>query len=67
MPVVSIVTNPLDMKQKRELIAGVTDVCCRVMQLPAEKIVVILDEKPADAIGIAGMLLADRLAGASGN
>ncbi|WBF68531.1 4-oxalocrotonate tautomerase family protein [Desulfovibrio subterraneus] len=62
MPIVTIVSNPLDVEQKRELVREITETCSRVMSLPPQTIVVILDEKQAENIGVAGTLLADRAA-----
>lgn len=60
MPVVTIVSNPLSAEQRRELVREVTEACARVMRLPAQTIVVVLDEKSPDTIGVGGVLLADR-------
>ncbi|UZP68825.1 4-oxalocrotonate tautomerase family protein [Desulfovibrio mangrovi] len=62
MPVVTVVSNVLEKDQKRELVAQITDVCSRVMNLPPQTIVVILDEKQPENIGVAGTLLSDRTA-----
>lgn len=59
MPIITVVSNPLKMEQKRKLVAEITEACARVMELPPQSIVVILDEKKGDNIGVAGTLLAD--------
>ncbi len=60
MPIVNIVSNKLSEKQRKELVAGVTEVCSKVMQMPPQSIIVILDEKTPETIGVGGVLLSDR-------
>ena len=60
MPIINIQARSLPVERKRELVAQITEVVARAYQLPPETITVLIQELPAENIGVAGRLLSDR-------
>jgi len=60
MPIVTIQARALPVEKKRDLVAKVTDVVEDAYQLPREAITVLIQEYPAENIGVAGQLISDR-------
>ena len=60
MPIINIQARFLPVERKRELVAQITELVCRVYQLPPETITVLIQELPPENIGVAGRLLSDR-------
>ena len=60
MPIVTIQARALPVEKKRDLVAKVTDVVEEAYELPREAITVLIQEYPAEKIGVAGQLISDR-------
>lgn len=60
MPVIIVNGPALSLEKKRELIKGLTEVASRVMNVPEEAFVVLVNENPQENVGVGGILLADR-------
>ena len=60
MPIINIQARALPLDRKRELVAQITELVGRAYQLPPETITVLIQELPAENIGVAGRLLSDR-------
>ncbi len=60
MPIVTIQARALPVEKKRDLVAKVTDVVEETYELPREAITVLIQEYPAENIGVAGQLISDR-------
>ena len=60
MPVVTIQARALPTEKKRELVRQITELVCASYGLPAESVIVFIEELPSENIGVAGILNADR-------
>lgn len=60
MPIITVQGNPLPMEARRELVRELTQSAARIMGLPPETIVVVLECRPAEDYAVGGVLLADR-------
>ncbi|MFE6822084.1 4-oxalocrotonate tautomerase DmpI [Streptomyces sp. NPDC057690] len=60
MPAVTIQQGPRDVELKRELIKKITDAFVETYRIPAETVMVFIEETPADSFGVGGRLAADR-------
>lgn len=60
MPVISISGPKLSAEQKRELISDFTGVASRVMGIPKESFVVLIQENPPENVGVGGVPLTER-------
>ena len=60
MPIVTIQARALPVEKKRDLVAKVTDVVEEAYELPREAITVLIQEYPAENIGVAGQSISDR-------
>jgi 4-oxalocrotonate tautomerase len=59
MPAVTIQQGPRDVGQKRELIKKITDAFVETYRIPAETVMVFVEETPTDSFGVGGKLAAD--------
>jgi 4-oxalocrotonate tautomerase len=57
MPVINLAISQLDQDQKTALIEKFTAAAVEVTRIPADKFVVLIDELPADNIGVGGVPL----------
>ena len=62
MPIIIFEGPALETDKKRELIRGLTDAAASATGLPPEQIITILHENGPGRVGVAGELLADRIA-----
>ncbi|WP_369182349.1 4-oxalocrotonate tautomerase DmpI [Streptomyces sp. Y1] len=60
MPIVTIQQGPRSVEQKRELVKKVTDAFVEALEVPAESVMVWVQEYPAENWGVAGTLTADK-------
>ena len=61
MPVITIAARPLpDTEKKATLVRQVTEAACEAYGVPAESIIVLIQEYPLENIGVAGCLVAER-------
>lgn len=60
MPIIHVIANTMSLETKRELTRELTEAAARILDMAPEKIVVILDSKSPEDIGVAGTLLVDR-------
>lgn len=60
MPIIHVIANTMSLETKRELTHELTEAAARILHMAPEKIVVILDSKSPEDIGVAGTLLVDR-------
>ncbi|HEY3503422.1 MAG TPA: 4-oxalocrotonate tautomerase DmpI [Actinocatenispora sp.] len=60
MPAVTIQQGPRPVELKRDLIRKITDAMVETYQIPAETVMVFIEETPTDSFGVAGRLAADR-------
>lgn len=60
MPVVTIQARALPVEKKRDLVRQITDLVCAAYAMPPESVIVFVEELPAENIGVAGVLNADR-------
>ncbi|WP_433464220.1 4-oxalocrotonate tautomerase DmpI [Spirillospora sp. CA-128828] len=59
MPAVTVQQGPRDVELKRELIKKITDAFVETYRIPAETVMVFIEETPTDSFGVAGKLAAD--------
>ncbi len=62
MPIIIFEGPALEVDKKREFIRSVTDAATSATGLPPETIVTILHESTPEQVGVAGELVADRIA-----
>ncbi|MFJ9898414.1 4-oxalocrotonate tautomerase DmpI [Streptomyces sp. NPDC091280] len=60
MPAVTIQQGPRDVELKRKLIEKVTDAFVEIYRIPAETVMVFIEETPTDSFGVGGKLAADK-------
>ncbi|MDL4814045.1 4-oxalocrotonate tautomerase DmpI [Actinomadura opuntiae] len=60
MPAVTVQQGPRSVELKRELIGKITDAFVETYGIPAETVMVFIEETPADSFGIAGKLAIDK-------
>ncbi len=60
MPVVTLQARALPLEKKRELVQKITDVVCAAYGMPPESVTIFIEELPAENLGVAGILNADR-------
>jgi 4-oxalocrotonate tautomerase len=61
MPTITVDGPPIaELAKKRELVKGMTDVAAKVYGIPAQAMVVLIRENPAENVGVGGELIADR-------
>ncbi|MFF1445529.1 4-oxalocrotonate tautomerase DmpI [Streptomyces sp. NPDC058295] len=60
MPAVTIQQGPRDIALKRELIKKITDAFVETYRIPAETVMVFIEETPTDSFGVGGRLAADK-------
>jgi 4-oxalocrotonate tautomerase len=63
MPMITVSGPPADMAHKRTLVEGVTKAATEAYSLPADTIVVIIQENPPENVARGGVLLVDRQPG----
>ena len=61
MPIITIAARPLpDLERKATLVRKVTEATCEAYEMPAESIIVLIQEYPKENIGVAGCLVSER-------
>ncbi len=65
MPVITVATHPIDQEKKTRLIKEITEIAVNIIDVPADKFVVFVDEYSNGSIGLAGKTRADIIAGAT--
>ncbi len=60
MPLITVSGPPSDIECKRKLADGLTKVAAEAYGLPADTIIVIIQENPPENVARSGVLLADR-------
>ena len=60
MPTITVSGPVTDVERKRKLADGLTKVAAEAYGLPPQAIIVIIQEVPAENVGIGGCLLCDR-------
>lgn len=60
MPVIGVSGPKLSTEQKKELISEFTGVASRVMGIPKDSFVVLIQENPPENVGVGGISLAER-------
>ena len=60
MPMITVSGPASDIACKRKLVEGLTRAAAEAFRLPADTIVVIIQENPPENVGRGGVLLADR-------
>jgi 4-oxalocrotonate tautomerase len=62
MPTITVSGPASDIDRKRKLVEGLTKTAAEVFGLPADAIVVIIQENPPENVARGGVLLVDRQA-----
>ncbi|MBB3187825.1 4-oxalocrotonate tautomerase DmpI [Microbacter margulisiae] len=62
MPVISVEGSKLTKEQKSELIASLTEVASKIMNVRKEAYIVLIKENDMDNIGVGGIALSGKLA-----
>jgi 4-oxalocrotonate tautomerase len=65
MPVISVSGPKLNAEQKKSLISEFTETASRVMNIPKESFVVLIQENPQENVGVGGVPLTERHKGQS--
>jgi 4-oxalocrotonate tautomerase family enzyme len=60
MPTVTVSGPVIDVECKRKLADGLTKVAADAYRMPRDAIIVLIQEVPAENVGIGGCLLCDR-------
>lgn len=60
MPIITVQANLLTLEARRELVHELTQTAARIMALPPQSIVVVLECRPAEDYAVGGVLLSDR-------
>jgi len=60
MPTITVSGPVVDIERKRKLADGLTNAAAEAYGMPREAIIVIIQEVPAENVGIGGCLLCDR-------
>ncbi len=61
MPVISVEGSKLTKEQKRDLIASLTEVASKIMNVNKEAYIVLIKENDMDNIGVGGVVLSEKL------
>ncbi len=61
MPVISVEGSKLTKEQKSELIASLTEVASKIMNINKESYIVLIKENDMDNIGVGGVVLSEKL------
>lgn len=61
MPVISVEGSKLTKEQKSELIASLTEVASKIMNVNKESYIVLIKENDMDNIGVGGVVLSEKL------
>jgi len=59
MPVINIALQSISTEEKKSLISALTQSAAQATRIPESKFIVLVNELPADAIGIGGLSLAE--------
>ena len=57
MPIISVAMHQTPPETRKQLIAALTETAAAVTDIPAEKFIVLINELPAESIGIGGRTL----------
>jgi len=60
MPVITVDGPILTREQKAELVKTITKVASEIIQLPEQSIIVLIEERERDNVGVGGVLLSDK-------
>jgi 4-oxalocrotonate tautomerase len=60
MPVISVEGSKLTKEQKSELIASLTEVASKIMNVNKESYIVLIKENDMDNIGVGGVVLSEK-------
>jgi 4-oxalocrotonate tautomerase len=60
MPIITVIITPLEVECKRRLAEALTSAAAEIMNIPAEKFIVIVDEHERESIALGGKLLSDQ-------
>lgn len=61
MPVISVEGSKLTKEQKSDLIASLTEVASKIMNVSKELYIVLIKENDMDNIGLGGVVLSEKL------
>ncbi len=61
MPVISVEGSKLTKEQKSDLIASLTEVASKIMNVNKEAYIVLIKENDMDNIGVGGVVLSEKL------
>jgi len=61
MPVISVEGSKLTKEQKSDLIASLTEVASKIMNVSKELYIVLIKENDMDNIGLGGIVLSEKL------
>lgn len=57
MPIISIAMHHTPAETRKQLISALTETAVAITSIPAEKFIVLINELPAESIGIGGRTL----------
>jgi len=60
MPVITVDGPILTKEQKAELVKAITKVASEIIQRPEKSIIVLIEERERDNVGVGGVLLSDK-------
>ncbi|KAF1086559.1 4-oxalocrotonate tautomerase [Sporotomaculum syntrophicum] len=60
MPVITVDGPKLTREQKSKLVKAITKVASEIIQLPESSIIVLIEERERDNVGVGGILLSDK-------
>jgi 4-oxalocrotonate tautomerase len=62
MPVITIAMHPVSSEEKKSLISALTSSAAQVTRIPETSFIVLVNELPAEAIGLGGRTLKEVMA-----
>ncbi len=60
MPVITVDGPILTREQKSQLVKAITKVTSEIIQRPEKSIIVLIEERERDNVGVGGILLSDK-------
>ncbi|WP_347487625.1 4-oxalocrotonate tautomerase DmpI [Desulfoscipio sp. XC116] len=60
MPVITVDGPKLTKEQKAELVKSITKTASEIIKLPEQSIIVLIEERERDNVGVGGVLLSNK-------
>ncbi|AGL02048.1 4-oxalocrotonate tautomerase DmpI [Desulfoscipio gibsoniae] len=60
MPVITVDGPKLTKEQKAKLVKSITKTASEIIKLPEQSIIVLIEERERDNVGVGGVLLSDK-------